>query len=36
VAEHEQRFRAMFTAAELASLVDALKKMQSLGESGAQ
>ena len=27
VAEHEQRFRAMFTAAELASLVDALKKI---------
>ena len=36
VAEHEQRFRAMFTASELASLVNALKKLQSLGESGAQ
>ena len=36
VAEHEQKFRGMFTAAELASLVDALKKLQSLGESGAQ
>jgi DNA-binding MarR family transcriptional regulator len=36
VAEHEQKFRAIFTAAELASLVDALKKLQSLGESGAK
>jgi hypothetical protein len=36
VAEHEQKFRAMFTATELASLVNALKKLQSLGESGAQ
>ena len=36
VAEHEQKFRAMFTAPELESLVDALKKLQSLGESGAQ
>jgi DNA-binding MarR family transcriptional regulator len=36
VAGHEQKFRAMFTASELASLVDALKKLQSLGETGAQ
>ena len=36
VAEHEQKFRAMFTASELAALVSALKKLQSLGESGAQ
>jgi DNA-binding MarR family transcriptional regulator len=31
IAEHEQKFRAMFTASELASLFDALKKFQSLG-----
>lgn len=31
IAAHEVKFREMFTAAELASLVDALKKFQSLG-----
>jgi DNA-binding MarR family transcriptional regulator len=31
IAEHEEKFRAMFTASELASLVGALKKLQSLG-----
>jgi DNA-binding MarR family transcriptional regulator len=29
VAEHEEKFRAMFTASELAALLDALKKFQS-------
>ncbi|HYJ42268.1 MAG TPA: MarR family transcriptional regulator [Steroidobacteraceae bacterium] len=28
IAEHEEKFRAMFTASELAALIDALKKFQ--------
>jgi DNA-binding MarR family transcriptional regulator len=31
IAEHEARYRALFTQAEIASLVEALKKFQSLG-----
>jgi DNA-binding MarR family transcriptional regulator len=31
IAEHEEKFRKMFTAAELAALLEALKKFQSLG-----
>jgi DNA-binding MarR family transcriptional regulator len=31
IAEHDERFRALFTAPELASLLDALKKFQNLG-----
>jgi MarR family transcriptional regulator, organic hydroperoxide resistance regulator len=31
IAEHEEKFRALFTAPELASLLDALKRFQSLG-----
>ena len=31
IAEHEERFRALFSASELASLVDALKRFQNLG-----
>jgi DNA-binding MarR family transcriptional regulator len=31
IADHEEKFRAMFTASELASLVGALKKFQGLG-----
>src|SRR4051794_38721638 len=31
VAEHEEKFRELFTAAELAALLDALKRFQSLG-----
>jgi DNA-binding MarR family transcriptional regulator len=31
IAEHDEKFRAMFTSSELASLVDALKRFQSLG-----
>jgi MarR family transcriptional regulator, organic hydroperoxide resistance regulator len=30
IAEHEDRFKALFKSAELASLIDALKKIQSL------
>ena len=31
VAEHEEKFRALFTAPELAALLDALKRFQALG-----
>jgi DNA-binding MarR family transcriptional regulator len=31
IAEHEEKFAAMFTGAELASFLEALKKFQSLG-----
>jgi DNA-binding MarR family transcriptional regulator len=31
IAEHEQRFKALFKSAELASFIEALKKIQSLG-----
>jgi MarR family transcriptional regulator, organic hydroperoxide resistance regulator len=31
IAEHEKKFRALFSPAELASLLEALKKFQSLG-----
>jgi DNA-binding MarR family transcriptional regulator len=31
IAEHDEKFRALFSAAELASLVDALKRFQKLG-----
>ena len=31
IAEHDEKFRALFTSSELASLVDALKRFQSLG-----
>jgi DNA-binding MarR family transcriptional regulator len=31
IAEHEEKFRKMFTASELTALLDALKKFQSLG-----
>jgi len=31
IAEHEEKFRKMFTAAELAAFLEALKKFQSLG-----
>jgi len=31
ISEHEEKFRALFTASELASLLEALKKFQSLG-----
>jgi DNA-binding MarR family transcriptional regulator len=31
VAEHEEKFRALFTAPELAALLEALKRFQSLG-----
>jgi DNA-binding MarR family transcriptional regulator len=31
IAEHEEKFRAMFTASELASLLEALKKFQNAG-----
>ena len=31
IAEHDEKFRALFTASELASLVDALKRFQNLG-----
>jgi DNA-binding MarR family transcriptional regulator len=31
IAEHEQKFRALFTAPEYASLLDALKRFQNLG-----
>jgi len=31
IAEHEEKFRDMFTASELAALLEALKKFQTLG-----
>jgi DNA-binding MarR family transcriptional regulator len=31
IAEHEEKFRALFSAPELASLLDALKRFQKLG-----
>jgi DNA-binding MarR family transcriptional regulator len=31
IAEHESRFKALFKPAELASFIEALKKIQSLG-----
>jgi DNA-binding MarR family transcriptional regulator len=31
IAEHDEKFRALFTAPELAALVDALKRFQDLG-----
>jgi MarR family transcriptional regulator, organic hydroperoxide resistance regulator len=31
IAEHEQKFRELFTAAELDTLLEALKRFQSLG-----
>jgi DNA-binding MarR family transcriptional regulator len=31
IAEHEQKFRALFTTAELESLLDSLKRFQGLG-----
>jgi MarR family transcriptional regulator, organic hydroperoxide resistance regulator len=31
IAEHDEKFRALFTSSELASLVDALKRFQNLG-----
>ena len=31
IAEHEEKFRELFSAAELTSLLDALKRFQSLG-----
>ena len=31
IAEHDEKFRALFSEAELASLVDALKRFQNLG-----
>jgi DNA-binding MarR family transcriptional regulator len=31
IAEHEERFRALFSASELESLLEALKRFQNLG-----